>query len=381
MAQIHIIRGLFMLAIALFFGYRYFSLNTYAHLVGVIIFTMLGMLSLIKRLPTQWQNWAINIGITWFFLDLVFAAIDLKKVAEALLQANYWWFIPAGLLVFVHLIFRAIRWQWLLKPMGEVGFWPAFRAMSIGLAGNILLPARAGEFLRAYVLGRSTGLSKSGAFATLVVERILDGLTVLLFLGITAIFGVNNEIIRTIGVGGFTIYSIALAGLVIFMWKRHWADKLINLILPEHFAQRLLELLDGFSSGLNILKDPKLLTVVSLLSIVTWVFIPLSFWTALLAFDFGVPILWQTPGLMLPIIALGLTLPGAPGGLGMFQYGVKLTMDITIDPTTVAANFAEVVGAASLVVHVVQLVPQLICGFSSFWAEGLSTSDINESRQ
>jgi len=81
--------------------------------------------------------------------------------------------------------------------------------------------------------------------------------------------------------------------------------------------------------------------------------------------------------MMLCIIALGLTLPSTPGGVGVFQAGVKATLVLTLDQSKVVANFEEMAGAASIVVHVAQLIPQLIPGFISFWAEGLSTSEIN----
>src|SRR6185503_20145736 len=150
--------------------------------------------------------------------------------------------------------FRTVRWQWLLKPLGEVAFWPACRALVIGITGNTVLPARAGEFLRAYVLGRSTGLSKTGIFATLVVERIFDGLTVLLVLLAMIVLGEQNEKWQFIGILGAIFFVGVTIGLIVFMVKRHWADALVNKLLPHQLAKQVLDLLDGFSSGLAILK-------------------------------------------------------------------------------------------------------------------------------
>ncbi len=377
MKQANLGRGLFILAMAIFFGYRYFSSGGTLYLAFMVALVALGMVSLLNYLPSQWQVATLNVGITLFFLDFVFANINLNEFAKALMQANYWMLIPSAILVLVHLYFRAVRWQWLLKPMGEVPFWPAFRAMSIGLAGNIVFPAKAGEFLRAYVLGRSVGLAKTAVFATLVVERIFDGMTILFFLVMVIVFGVNDPLLQRAGIVGSVVYVGAIIALITFVKKRHWTDALVNRWLPPHLAQRLLKLLDGFYSGLNILKNPRQLAMVLLLSVATWLFIPFSFWAGLLAFNFGVPILWQTPTMMLCIIALGLTLPSTPGGLGVFQAGVKVGLVLTLNQSKVVANFDEVAGAASIVVHVAQLIPQLIPGFISFWAEGLSTSEIN----
>ncbi len=377
MKQANLGRGLFILAMAIFFGYRYFSSGGLVYAAFLIALIGLGAASLLDYLPAKWQVATLNIGITLFFLDFVFANINLSEFAKALMQANYLMLIPSAILVLIHLYFRAVRWQWLLKSIAEVPFWPTFRAMCIGMAGNIVLPAKAGEFMRAYVLGRSVGLSKTGVFATLVVERIFDGMTILFFLVMVIMFGVNDPLLQKAGIIGSLVYLGAIIGLITFVVKRHWADSLVNRFLPLNLAQRVLKLLDSFSSGLNILKNPRQLAMVSLLSVVTWAFIPFSFWTALLAFNFGVPIYWQTPTMMLCIIALGLTLPSTPGGVGVFQAGVKATLVLTLDQTKVVPNFEEMAGAASIVVHVAQLIPQLIPGFISFWAEGLSTSEIN----
>ncbi|MDM8529342.1 lysylphosphatidylglycerol synthase transmembrane domain-containing protein [Anaerolineales bacterium HSG24] len=380
MKQANIVRALIFAGIAGFFGYRYYTLTSSLHLGALVLFVGLALLSLSPYITPRWQTITLNIGITWLCLDLVFATINMAEFINALAQANYWMLIPAFIIVLVHFVVRTVRWQWLLKPMGEVAFWPAFRAMSIGLAGNIILPARAGEFLRAYVLGRSTGLRKTGVFATLVVERIFDGLTVLVFLVISIFFGTSNEVIRQVAVAGFVVYMVLLAGVVAFVLKRHWADIVINKLLPTKWAERLLSLLDGFSSGLDIIKDPRLLAYVSLLSLATWLLIPFSFWVSLWAFDFGVPIPWPTSFIMVPMVALGMTVIATPGGVGPFQLAVTITLDATLSLSQRISNYDEVAGAASIVVHVAQLLPQLAAGFVSFWGEGLSTSDINKAR-
>jgi uncharacterized protein (TIRG00374 family) len=372
-------RNLIILALAAFFVFRYFQSPTpnTIHLVFAVVFAGLGLLGLVNVLPGRWQNITLNVGISLFFLDFVFAEIDLREVGEALAQANYLMLIPSTLFVLLHLYFRTVRWQWLLKPLGEVSFWPAFRGLVIGITGNALLPARAGEFLRAYVLGRRTGLSKSGVFATLVVERIFDGLTVLLVLLAVVIWGVQDQILKTAGILGAIFYVGAMIALLLFMTKRHWIDTLVNKFLPQKWTQPVLGLLDGFGSGLAVLKSPYQLLMVTFWNILTWVVIPISFWFALQAFDFGVAVPWQAAVLMLPLMALGLTIPGAPGGVGAVQAAVKVTLDITFAGLAVAPNFAESVAAASIVIHASQFIPEIIPGIISFFYEGLTPSDIS----
>lgn len=377
MKRANLIRGLALLAVAGFFGYRSLQQDGSAYYVtGAVIFAAAGLLSLINKLAAKWQNVILNLGISLFFLDFVFAEIKWDKFANALLQANYWWLVPSTLMLLVHLFFRTLRWQWLLKPMGEVAFWPAFRALTIGITGNVVLPARAGEFIRAYVIGRSTGISKTGAFATLVVERIFDGLTVLLVLLGVIIFGVRNADLQRAGMLGAAFYLGALAALFVFLSKRHWADGFIHKVLPAKLADTALGILDGFTSGLAVLKTPKNLMMVLLWNIFTWVAIPVSFYFALLAFDFGSPAPLMASILMLPAMALALTIPGAPGGVGLVQFAVKLTLDTSFVGLPLAADFGEKVAAASILIHISQFAPEVVAGVISFMIEGLSTSDI-----
>jgi uncharacterized protein (TIRG00374 family) len=284
--------------------------------------------------------------------------------------------LPAIFFVMLHLYFRTLRAQWLLKPMGEVGFWPTFRALVIGITGNTVLPARAGEFLRAYVLGRATGLSKTGVFATLVVERIFDGLTVLLFLLIIIIFGVRDERFQLFGLLGGLFYVGALAGLIVFIVRRDWIDTLVKRRLPEDLAQPILELLDGFASGLSVLKNPRQLGMVTFWNFFTWITTPISFWFTLLAFDFGSPVPWQAPVLMLPALGIALSVPGPPGGVGLFQTAVALTLELTFADLPKVANFEAVVGAVGIVLHLSQFGPEVLLGVISFVIEGLSAADI-----
>ncbi|HXV96836.1 MAG TPA: lysylphosphatidylglycerol synthase transmembrane domain-containing protein [Anaerolineae bacterium] len=376
----HIIRGLLLLAIAIFFGYRYIQLPHGIYLAYITVFGGLGLITLINQLPARWQNFGLNLGISLFFLDFVFAEINLAKVAQAIVEADYRMLLLSMAMVVIHIYFRTVRWQWLLKPMGEVAFWPACRALLIGITGNTVLPARAGEFLRAYVLGRSTGLSKTGVFATLVVERIFDGLTVLLVLLAVIVLGVQNEQLQLIGILGAIFYVGIMVGLIVFMAKRHWADALITKFLPQGLAHQVLGLLDGFSSGLAILKSPYQLAMVTFWNMLTWIMIPISFWFALLAFDFGSPIPWQAPLLMLPAMALGLTVPAAPGGVGLVQAAIKLTLDLTFAGLPVAANFQETVAAAGILIHFCQFAPEVIPGIFCFMYEGLSTREVGVGR-
>ncbi len=370
---------LMLALITAFFVWRSLTLADWFHLVAAAVFALLTVLALFKKLPGGVQSQALNVGISLFFLDLVFAQLNLKEVGWALASARWWMLIPSVAALMGHLLFRVWRWQWLLKPVGNVPFAPAWRAGMIGIGGNMVLPAKAGEFLRAYVIGRSMSISKVGAFATVVVERIFDGMTMLLILLGLIAFGVRDEQLQKVGVAGAVFYVLALVGLVVFMARRDWFEAVLRRLLPAALLEKVLHLVDKFASGLNSLRSPKQLGMVTLLSLGTWVFIPFSFYFALLAFDFHVSVPFLAAVLMLPLVAFGLTIPGAPGGVGVFEWTGYLALVISFQMIGAPLETPEqkAIAAASVVmVHLSQSVPEALLGLQAFFAEGLTASDI-----
>lgn len=132
----------------------------------------------------DWKLW-IGIGISAFFLFLLFRKIDFHKLAAAFRELDYRYIPPALLLTFVSYFLRAVRWKFLLLPIKRTRLANLFPSTLIGYMANNLLPARLGEFVRAYSLGQKEQIGTSAVFASLVVDRLCDGFTVLLVLLIT----------------------------------------------------------------------------------------------------------------------------------------------------------------------------------------------------
>jgi uncharacterized membrane protein YbhN (UPF0104 family) len=148
--------------------------------------------------------------------------------------------------------------------------------------------------------------------------------------------------------------------------------------LPDKLAEFSLKILDGFLSGLAILKSPGDWGRVLLWNICTWIPIPISFWFALQTFDFGAPIPWQAAVLMLPAMALALSVPGPPGGVGPVHAAAVLALDLTLPN---AEAFEGAIRAASILIHISQFAPEVVAGIISFMIEGLSTKDISAGTQ
>ena len=108
--------------------------------------------------------------------------VDLRSVAAEIAHARLPWLALSLATMFVNLAIRSLRWQYLLEPLGRVSFANAFRATAVGFAASSILPARAGEVIRPYFLARHENMTATGAFATIILERVLDVLTVLALL-------------------------------------------------------------------------------------------------------------------------------------------------------------------------------------------------------
>src|SRR5205814_8408467 len=121
----------------------------------------------------------------------------------------------------VNLAIRSLRWQYLLEPLGHASFGNAFRATAVGFAASSVLPARAGEVIRPYFLARHENMTATGAFATIILERVLDVLTVLallasfIFLFDRGIGEANATAFAIVKWAGVTALAAALIGLVV----------------------------------------------------------------------------------------------------------------------------------------------------------------------
>ena len=124
----------------------------------------------------------IVLALAAGLLALFLRNVDLGRVFADILHARPEWLVLSLSTAFLNLVIRALRWQFLLEPLGSTAFGNVFRATAVGFAATSLLPARAGEVIRPYFLARHEQMSATGAFATIIVERLLDTITVLILL-------------------------------------------------------------------------------------------------------------------------------------------------------------------------------------------------------
>ncbi len=325
----------------------------------------------------RWQFW-LGVAISLVFLYLALRGLGLEDLSGALKQANYWWLLPGIAVYFLGVWARAWRWHYLLRPIKTIPTRTMFPIVAIGYMGNNIYPARAGELLRAVVLKRRENVAVSASLATIIVERIFDGVVMLAFIFInltelTQLTGGSGLIgsisIQTVAISGSALFFGALAVFLLAAMFPDRAEIILNRFVrrwvPERFQEKTLDLSDRFLGGLASLRSPREALMVFLTSVVIWLFETGKYWFVMHAFPFRVSFFALM--LMNGIVNLATTIPSAPGYVGTFDApGIAVL---------VAYNVNRAVAAAyTLVLHIALWVPITALGAYYMAREGLSWS-------
>ena len=171
--------------------------------------------------------------------------------------ANYWWIAPGVVAYFIGVWARTWRWHYLLRPIKPIPLKTMWPVVVIGYMGNNIYPFRAGEVIRAYVLKRKESVSISASIATILVERIFDGLVMLLFvfIGLPIVPGLPDWLKQTVILASVAFFG-ALA-VFLLMAARPAASRriygwVINHFVPARLRAKFLGLADRFMEGLSI---------------------------------------------------------------------------------------------------------------------------------
>jgi uncharacterized protein (TIRG00374 family) len=226
-----------------------------------------------------------------------------------------------------------------------------------------------GEFVRAYALGKTEQLSKSLSFATIVVERVFDGLTILLFLLLSVFFFSFPAWITWSAYASFGLYLLVLLGLF-WLWSGRSFGPLARLavFVPPGLRGRGERLIASFTEGLDVLGHGWALVAVTALSILDWLVIVASLHMTFLAFDLSVPPI--AAFVVTVVVALGVTLPSSPGFVGTYQLFTVVSLEFFSVPRSLGLS-------VSLVSHAIQYIPITLIGLGYFWREHLTFKELS----
>jgi uncharacterized protein (TIRG00374 family) len=313
----------------------------------------------------------LTIGLLAFF----FRGVNLADVWEKTREADGRLLLAGVFVTLMTYALRAFRWQYLLAPIGPTRYAVAFQTTVIGFAASFLLPARAGEVLRPYLLARREHLPPTAAFATIILERLLDLVTVLLLFGLfvflvePASISGDPAMYARVKMGGLLAAGASLGGLVVFFFLAGHPDTLgmwalrVERVLPARLARTVSKLVSSFAEGLAIMRRPAQLLGSLALSFPLWLSIALGIWVTSRAFHMTFGYLGSF--LVMTLLVVGVAVP-TPGQVGGFHAAYKVAV-----MTFFAAPETTAVGAA-IVLHAISFVPVTLLGLVFMAREGLT---------
>ena len=324
----------------------------------------------------NWQFW-LGVLISVVFIWLSLRGLKLNEFWGTVQKANYLWLIPGVGVYFIGVWVRAWRWHYLLKPIKEIPTKTMFPITTIGYMGNNIYPARAGEVLRAVILKRKEGVPVSASLATIIVERIFDGVVMLAF-----VFVNLSELAKLTSASGFVgnIQQVAIVGTGVFLGALlvfllaamfpHTTAKIglwiIERLTPKRLHTKIIGVMNKFLDGLASLRSPLNVLMVFLTSVIIWLLETGKYWFVMHAFDFNVSFFALM--LMNGIVNLATTIPSAPGYIGTFDApGIAVLTAYGVDQATAAGY--------TLTLHVALWLPVTLLGAYFMAREGLKWSD------
>lgn len=327
--------------------------------------------------PRRALTFLASLAITAIFLALALSSVDFEKLAHAIASADYRLIALAALFTFCGYLVRTARWQRFLAPTKQIPLPRLFPVLVVGFALNNLLPGRPGELARPFWLAQREKISKSLGFATIIIERVADGMALIAFLLLALLAFIPLHLAlppaaETIAALATILFGVALAGLV-FLLVRH--DLVLALLqrltrfLPHSLAARAEKMLASFVVGLHSLKSARDVATIVLLSLAVWSAEGVAYFLMLTAFGvlLNVPTRLIAAPFMMVLINLGIMIPAAPGGLGPFEAAGVFALGVFGVNGTAAASVA-------IAAHAMQYLLVTGLGVLFIWREGMSYS-------
>jgi uncharacterized protein (TIRG00374 family) len=324
----------------------------------------------------KWQFW-LGLAISLVFVYWAVHGLEWGSFWIAVKSAQYWWLIPGVASYLVGLWARAWRWHYLLRPVKQIPTNKMFPIVCIGYMGNNIYPARAGEVLRAVILKRKEGVPVSASLATVIVERIFDGVVMLafVFLNLPELARINSDSgfvgdIQSLTMWGAGVFAVALANFLLAAMFPHTTARIglwfIYHLTPKRLHEKIIGVMNRFLDGLASLRSPFNVLMVFVTSAVIWLLETGKYWFVMHAFDFEVSFFALM--LMNGIVNLATTIPSAPGYVGTFDTpGIAVLQAYGVDKAAATGY--------TLVLHIALWIVPTVLGAYFMMREGIHWSE------
>jgi hypothetical protein len=319
----------------------------------------------------------IGIGISLALVVYLFSRVDYRQLWLSMATADVTLLLVAGTLLAGTLVMRAWRWQYLLKPLKRVEFSNSMSATCIGLMANMILPIRLGEIVRAMVLGYREGIDKSASLATVVVDRLLDGFTILFILVVLLLvvpLPLDQGWQRKLRWGGLLFFSVYLGAFALLFYLHRSPSRMLHGVrrlgsgLPAPWVDSLCRFLGSFSVGLQSLNRTENLGQIVVTSLILWGLVGVYNFLVVRAFALYLPV---TVGFLLLVAqAAAVMIPSSPGFVGTHHAATFACLSLWGVSSETALGVA-------LVMHAIGYFLTIAIGAIYLWVVGISLRDIS----
>ncbi len=338
--------------------------------------------------PRFWTGLAVTAG----FLGLLFLRVDFGDMADALSGANYAYLAPGIAVYFVSLYFRSLRWQFLLRPFAQTRAARLYPVVLVGYMANNLLPMRVGELVRSYYLSVREPVRGSTGLATVIVERVFDGLTLLLLLVLGALFlplsGLTDRVSEAVNLPAWAVAAavptpfIGVLSLMVLAALRPGPFLAASGWLAGRFPHRFQAVAEGlaerFILGFEGLHRPGRLAAVFALSLPVWLTEGAMYYIIALGFglDEHFGSLWLLAMATLVVVSmsnLATSIPSSQGSVGPFEFFAALSLVFLGVGSGLASAYA-------IVLHLALLLPVIAAGLIHLAARSVSLGQLTSGR-
>jgi uncharacterized protein (TIRG00374 family) len=327
---------------------------------------------------------ALGLAVSAGFLYFAFRGVELAELWEHMRHASYPWLLAlAAVSIYANWV-RAQRWGHFFRHLRRIPTYSLFSSAMIGLAANNVMPLRVGEAVRAYSVSKKEDISFATAFTTVILERMFDLATVLLFLAL-ALFLVPIPESADAQVSGalrlLSAVTAAAIGFIVFLFFKQelmvrWVDSVLDLF-PSKIAEPLRHLFHAFVAGLEALTDRRELLYLCGYSLWLWTSFIIAFWCGLqslgLDLTHDLPMI-RAALLAVVLVAIFIMIPAAPGFVGTFQAGCIVALSVFDVPKEEALSF-------SLLAHAIQFMCVNVIGAYCFFREGITFREVQAAEE
>ena len=318
----------------------------------------------------------IGLALSIAIIIWIVHKIDLVLLRNSFAELKLYWVVIMAAVYLLGFVIRGVRWYFMLSPIKHVGLRIATEGVVVGYMANNILPARAGELVRAIFVGVKESMSKASVLGTVLIERVFDGLVIVGILVFCSLLSKpgnpQHGVVSSVIVAGCFIFGFAVSIVLVGAKRRAWIE--INMVrfmryLPGEISKKSLEVISNLLNSLSFLKSNKNFLVISILSIMIWCIEGLVFWIGFFAFRTSANLIMAY--FILAFVNLWMLLPSAPGGLGVFQGGAVLAFSLFGLAPEIALSY-------SIVVHLVMILPITLIGLFIINLYGISIRKIRE---